>query len=95
MIYVETNAQNVVVYLHYMPFDGQYGLGKTEDELKKTGFLTDSLPGRPGPIPENQYAVLKFEGGQFSWEFWNVSPEPPSYSELMTMYEAIERGMTE
>lgn len=45
MIYVETNAQNVVVYLHYMPFDSQYGLGKTEDELAQTGFLTDNLPG--------------------------------------------------
>lgn len=95
MIYVETNAQNVVVYLHYMPFDSQYGLGKTEDELAQTGFLTDNLPGQPGAISENQYAVLKLEGGQFSWEVLNINPEPPTYEELLSMYEAIERGMTE
>ncbi|KZE41140.1 hypothetical protein AV540_25685 [Brevibacillus parabrevis] len=48
MIYVEyvnvTDVKAVINFQHFMPFDKHHGLGKTEEELKTTGALVDSIP---------------------------------------------------
>ena len=97
MIYLETNEKNVVVYIHYMPLDEKYGLGKTEEELKETGYLVDSVPEYSEEIPEGKRVELHYDGAEFSWVLVDIPPEPepmPTYEELLTMAQAIERGMT-
>ena len=43
MNYIET-TNGKVTFTHYLPFDPVYGLAKTEEELKKTGYLVESVP---------------------------------------------------
>ncbi|MDL2287631.1 hypothetical protein LJB90_03630 [Eubacteriales bacterium OttesenSCG-928-G02] len=41
----DPNAERYSVgFIHYMPFDPKYGLGKTELELLETGKLVDEFP---------------------------------------------------
>ncbi|SFI89550.1 hypothetical protein [Brevibacillus centrosporus] len=46
MIYVEYSAENenLVTFVHHMPFDEVHGLGKSKTELEKTGVFVDSVP---------------------------------------------------
>jgi hypothetical protein len=59
MIFVKVNSNNEIDYVHYMPFDKKYGLGKTEEELRNEGYLYESLP--PKQEIEGKEAVLKFD----------------------------------
>lgn len=47
MIYIQTNFNNKVIFIHNCPFDEKYGMGKDEKELLLAGFLVDSLPTKP------------------------------------------------
>lgn len=44
MIFIQTNQNNLVNYMHHMPFDPVNGLGKTKEELKKEGYLVNDIP---------------------------------------------------
>ncbi|MCM3143029.1 hypothetical protein [Brevibacillus sp. MER 51] len=48
MIYIqiekETEAQAFVTFIHYNPLDPTEGLGKTQEELLRTGLLIEGLP---------------------------------------------------
>lgn len=44
MIFIKTNSDNQVTFIHYKPFDEINGLKKTETELSQEGFLVESLP---------------------------------------------------
>lgn len=98
MIYIEVNENTVVTYQHFMPFDHVYGLGKSEEELRKTGYMVDSIPEYKDEIPEGKFPELYYDGSEFNWVLQDVPPKPeelPTYEELLTMYETIEKGMTE
>lgn len=96
MIYFQINSSNQLTYIHYMPFDEKYGLHKTESELKKTGYLVDSLPTYTGEIPEGKVPELRYDGTAFSWEMVDApepepEPEPtPSYEELKADLEKLK-----
>lgn len=47
MIYIQIDQDNKVLFTHNMPFDEQYGLNKTEQELLLDGYLIDSVPEIP------------------------------------------------
>ncbi|MBS4195322.1 hypothetical protein [Lederbergia citri] len=67
MIYFEVNRNNDVTYIHNMPFDEKYGLGKTEQELRKTGILVESIPEAEqvtGKVP-----VLKYDGENLYYDY--------------------------
>lgn len=49
MIYIET-TDGRVNFIHHNPLDENLGMGLTQDELERRGFLTESQI----PIPENQ-----------------------------------------
>ena len=67
MIYIETKNK-IITYTHYMPFDPEFGLGKSEEELKKTGYLVESIPEEySGEIPEGKMPELHYNGSEFSW----------------------------
>lgn len=58
MIYIRTNSDNMVTFLHRKPFDPVNGLNTTKEELLKTGFLVDSIP-EPNTTTGNR-AVLYY-----------------------------------
>lgn len=43
MIFLKVK-NGVVEYINYVPFDPIRGLGKTEEELLKVGYLVNSIP---------------------------------------------------
>ena len=96
MIYFETQEDGMVSYIHWMPFDTMYGLGQTEEELLTSGHLVESVPEYGQPVPDNMKARLYYKDGEFSWKLVEVTPplDQPTYEELLTMYSAIERGLT-
>ena len=77
MIYIETADSGKVKFIHYMPFDPKYGLGKSEEELKQTGYLVESIPEYSGEIPEGKMPELHYNGTEFSWVMVDrpVTPE--------------------
>lgn len=86
MIYFETNDIGQLTFIHYMPFDNRYGMGKTEEELRKTGYLVESLPEYTGEIQEGKIPELRYDGTAFSWEMVDA-PEPEPVPE--TEYEKL------
>ena len=44
MIYVKLDENNKVGFRHFLPFDLEYGIGKTKEELEQTGFFVESIP---------------------------------------------------
>ena len=54
MIYIRTENGRIT-FTHYMPFDPVYGLGKTEEELKKTGYLVEVIPEYAGEVPARPF----------------------------------------
>lgn len=92
MIYFQVNSTGRLAYIHYMPFDKKYGMGKAEAELLKTGYLVDSLPTYTGEIPEGKVPELRYDGIDFSWEMVDA-PEPettPSYEELKSELKTLK-----
>lgn len=50
MIYIRLNESMNIDMIHYMPFDENYGLGKTREQLEaQGGIFVESVP-----EPENQ-----------------------------------------
>lgn len=66
MIYIQTTNE-VVTFVHYMPFDETYGMHKTEKELKATGFLVDAIPKYEGEVPDDKIVELHYNGAEFSY----------------------------
>lgn len=97
MVYLEINSANVVTYIHYLPFDPIYGIGKTEEELRKKGFLVAEVPEYTETLPDGKIPELHYDGKDFSWSLTN-SPKPQGYAELRAeldqLYAALEKGMT-
>ena len=67
MIYIEIADSGKVKFIHYIPFDSKYGLGKSEEELKQTGYLVESIPEYTEEIPEGEIPELHYDGTDFSW----------------------------
>jgi hypothetical protein len=63
MIYFEYDKNTgKVTFIHHMPFDEEYGLGKTPDELRQTGELVEEVPQFPTePAPIGKVYVLKYD----------------------------------
>lgn len=47
MIYIQTDFNHKIIYIHHFPFDEKCGMGKTKEELLQSGFLVDEIPQRP------------------------------------------------
>jgi hypothetical protein len=88
MIYVEVEYDGSIKFVHYKPFDEKDGLGKTEAELKQTGYLVESIP-EPEMI-EGKVPILKFDkvNEEFYYEYVDrpLTPE----EEVRQLKERIE-----
>ena len=87
MIYIETKNE-IIVYEHYMPFDPKYGLGKSEEELKQTGYLVDSIPEYSEDLPEGKSIELHYDGSNFSWALVDKPADPENPTEKIAALEA-------
>ena len=87
MNYIET-TNGKVTFTHYLPFDPVYGLGKTEEELKKTGYLVESVPEYTGEVPEGKAPELRYDGTAFSWELIDLPKKADTQAEKIAALEA-------
>lgn len=92
MIYLKLN-QNDVESVHYMPFDEEYGLGKTKEELESEGVLVSSIP-----EPENRQgksAILKYskvDGLYYEYVDRPLSPEE-ELAQLKEQYAMMQTAI--
>lgn len=99
MIYIETDKDtNIITMYHYMPFDKEHGIKdedgnvKTEEEMRKTGFLVDALPSVP--CKKGYRAVLKYtKEKEFEYEYIEV-PQNDYPSVPYNLVQQIQDDMT-
>ena len=94
MNYIET-TNGKVTFTHYLPFDPVYGLGKTEEELKKTGYLVEEIPEYTGEIPEGKAPELRYNGTAFSWELIDLPKKADTQAEKIAALEAQQAATNE
>lgn len=75
MLYLRTNEESEVIFFHKQPFHEQYGLGKTEEELKAEGFLVDYLKELPRPEDREGFLSKTFFDGEKFWFIYVTSEE--------------------
>jgi hypothetical protein len=88
MIYFEVDNDGLVKFTHYKPFDEKDGLGKTEAELRQTGYLVESIP-EPEVIP-GKVPVLKFDTNNMQFYYEYVDRQLTPEEELQQLKERIE-----
>lgn len=94
----------VVGSIHYMPFDPTHGLGKTREELSKTGMFIDKLP-EPELVKDSTSLLCVNPERGDAWYKYERIPEQPNgefpegsidmladtmREEMKTMQEAID-----
>ena len=94
MVYIQT-TDGRITFTHYMPFDPVYGLGKTEEELKKTGYLVESVPEYAGEVPEGKAPELHYDGTAFSWELVDLPRKADTQAEKIAALEAQQAATNE
>lgn len=94
MNYIET-TNGKVTFTHYLPFDPVYGLGKTEEELKKTGYLVESVPEYTGDVPAGKAPELRYDGTAFSWELIDLPKKADTQAEKIAALEAQQAATNE
>ena len=78
-----------ITFTHFMPFDEQYGMGKTEEELLKEGYLIDEIPDpeqKEGKTAEAHYTP---ERGYY-YEYIDTPPAPEETG-IAELKEKIEK----
>lgn len=86
MIYIEINEHNVVTMRHNLPMHAKHGLGKSEAELKQTGFLVDSIP---DPDATKGIPVLKYDPTQNVFSYSYQTPAPSQEQRLTDIENAL------
>lgn len=89
MIYFETNSEQMVTSIHYMPFDPEYGMGKTEEELQASGYLVESLPEYTEVLPEGKIPRLYYDGSEFSWQLEDAATRIEDLEQRIAELEAL------
>lgn len=78
MIFLKTENE-LVTFVHYMPFDGEHGMGKTKEELEQEGILVESIP-----EPKQNGKIPKLFVNRETKELWyEYSDRPPTQEEEM------------
>lgn len=92
MIYIETNEKSVITSKHYMPFDENYGLKKTKEELELTGFIVEEIPEMPS-APFGYRTIEKYsneEGFTYEYEEAKKTQEEKIFELMKTKEEIFE-----
>lgn len=84
-VYVRVDKKtNMVTFVHKMPFDPVNGLGKTRDELMKTGFFVSHFPEPAMKIGKRAIPYYDYEKKEVTYEYVNL---PLSEKERLDMME--------
>ena len=94
MNYIET-TNGKVTFIHYLPFDPVYGLGKTEAELLETGYLVEAVPEYVGEVPEGKAPELHYDGTAFFWELIDLPKKADTQAEKIAALEAQQAATNE
>lgn len=84
-IYIRINKDNIVEFVHTMPFDPVNGLGKSREELLKSGLFIESIP-----EPENRegmVSTLKYNPAN-NTVYYEYTSAPMTESERLDMLES-------
>lgn len=92
MIYIQLSSKGTIAFQHNMPFDPVYGMGKTEAELLKTGYLVESVPEYSGEIPDGKMPELHYDGTAFSWVMVDKPTDPNDQSAKIAALEAQQEA---
>lgn len=88
--FITVDEAGRVQLIHYMPFDAKNGLGMTEAELLKMGYLVDEIPepqAVEGKIAEAHYTTEK--------GFWYEYIDAPVNEEYAQGYDDAVLDMIE
>lgn len=95
MVFIKTENDKVT-YMHYMPFDKIYGLGKTKAELLRDGYLVDAIPNYEGEVPDGKTAELHYNGTEFSYVLVDKpKSREDAMKEKLTSLEAQQEATNE
>lgn len=84
-VYVRVDKKtNMVIFVHKMPFDPVNGLGKTRDELLKTGFFISHFPEPAMKIGKRAIPYYDYEKKEVTYEYINL---PLSEKDRLDMME--------
>lgn len=84
MIYIRTNSDNLVTFVHRKPFDPVNGLNATQEELEKTGFFIDELPDSNAVVGTRATAYFNPETKQV---YYKYTAAPLSTKERLNLLE--------
>jgi hypothetical protein len=65
-------SSGVVTFVHRRPFDPVSGLGKTRDELSKTGFFVNDFPNPTPIVGKKAVAYYDHERKEVTYQYENV-----------------------
>ena len=84
MVYIRYNEDKVVTFIHKMPFDKVNGMGKSKEELEKTGIFLDEIP-----EPENKqgFIPVAMYNEEAKSVYYKYNPSPISVEERLSMTE--------
>ncbi|EPY2302320.1 phage protein [Clostridium sporogenes] len=92
-----TNEKYKIEYIHHMPLDKKYGLGKTKEELQEEGILIENFP-EPIYI-EGKYTIMYWNPieKKIFYEYEDIPNviEPTKEETLQNRVEALEKSNAE
>lgn len=84
-VYIRVDSKtNLVTFVHKMPFDPINGLGKSKDELLKTGYFIDEYPEPAMKLGKRAIPYYDHEKKTISYSYEAI---PLSASERLDMLE--------
>lgn len=91
-----TEEKYSIGFIHFMPFDPAYGLGKTEEELLKEGKLVEKVEPQ---TPSNKKAVMYYNpnGNNVFYEYEDIKVIGTNKDEInmQQRLEALEKSNAE
>lgn len=84
-VYIRVDKKtNMITFIHKMPFDPTNGLGKTRDELLKTGYFVSNFSEPAIKVGKRAIPYYDYEKKEVSYEYQNL---PLSEKERLNMME--------
>lgn len=95
MIYVKLNDDNTISFIHYVPFDEEYGLNKTASELiaNGEGLLVEELP--IAQSCPDKIATLKYNGTELYYDYVDDKNPVSEIEQLQNEIDSLKAGKEE
>lgn len=84
MVYIRTDSDNMIVFIHRQPFDPINGLNESKEDLEKYGFFIDSMP---DPMPIFGKSAVPYFNPETKKVYYKYVPSQLSSYERLDMLE--------